>query len=362
MAKFSYSSITTYGTCPRKYKLRYVEKLRPTQTSSALLFGGAIDKGLNCLLETRDAEKAKKVFEASWTRQRLFTPNGDKELILKFCPYIDYSSSDFDLELLDETSRFKLATHEEPLKNITAAQIAKIKDDKGYEALDGFQRKLYNYACWLTLKHKGLVMLDSYNTKIMPQIKKVLKVQHKNVLANDEGDELEQYLDAIVEWEDGSVVLLDNKTSARDYDNDSPIMSAQLISYYAGNKEEFDLTAVGFIVLKKHLNKNKKKVCVECFYDGTGERYKTCPSIREGKRCDGMWMEAISPECAIQTIIKPVPEVAEEFVMTTFADMANGIKSNDFRANLSSCKQGGFACEYMRHCWYGEKKNLLNKV
>jgi hypothetical protein len=50
MSKISYSAYKKYTTCPKMYEYHYNQKLRPTGTSSSLLFGSAMDEALNALL------------------------------------------------------------------------------------------------------------------------------------------------------------------------------------------------------------------------------------------------------------------------------------------------------------------------
>ena len=87
--RMSHSARETYLTCPRKYFLHYFLKLRPIRPRSPLVFGSAIDEGLNCLLETRDIERASMAFGEKWFSYR------DKD--------VAYSKSDHDEFLLDNT-------------------------------------------------------------------------------------------------------------------------------------------------------------------------------------------------------------------------------------------------------------------
>ena len=63
--KISHSAWSKYLVCPKLYDLHYNQKLRPKGTTSALLFGSAIDAALNVmLLKTGDPyEEFKKHFE-----------------------------------------------------------------------------------------------------------------------------------------------------------------------------------------------------------------------------------------------------------------------------------------------------------
>ena len=66
--KISHSQVSKYLACPRMYKYHYRDKLRPDTTSSALLFGDAMDKALNSfLLEKKTVDEAYEEFLQHWT-------------------------------------------------------------------------------------------------------------------------------------------------------------------------------------------------------------------------------------------------------------------------------------------------------
>lgn len=354
--RLSFSAITTYSQCGKKYDFRYNHKLRSTSFHAALAFGSSIDSALNTLLKTKDLTLALQEFDKSWAFQfvnRKYTSLAkDVNLV--------YAETDFDLELLQQEDIDKLNF---PLDLINP-KIKTILEDKaknGWNNLSLDDREFYNYANWLCMSRKGHIMLHSYNKKVLPRIRTVLAVQKENYLENAEGDKVVQYLDLIVEWEDGRNVLMDNKTSKRDYKPDSAGKSPQLISYYHSSKEEYALKAVGFIVLKKEILKNKIKICATCGHDGSGGRHKTCdaPGV-DTKRCNGDWLVKINPECYIDIIINNVSEIAEELVLDTFADANEGIKKENWYRNLSACDNGAFSCEYLGLCWRKDSSELID--
>lgn len=72
----SYTQITTYLQCPRKYYLAYRQKVPPAFRSSALLFGSVIHQALALLFTSRqegaslEIETVQEVFCALWERQQ----------------------------------------------------------------------------------------------------------------------------------------------------------------------------------------------------------------------------------------------------------------------------------------------------
>lgn len=364
--KLSFSAITTYNTCGRKYQLHYKSRLRSKYFHAALAFGSAIDESLNELLLTRDLKKATLAFDKKWHHQYI----NDVLTNLAQTDTVVYSDSDLDEELLSESDIEILNKYTQDTNNGTlfySEWLGIVKDRKkqfGWANLSDSEKQFFNYLNWMSLRQKGHTMLSSYNEKVMPKIKNVLAVQHKTSLVNEEGDEVVQILDLVAEWDDGSKILFDNKTSAREYDEDSASMSPQLISYYHKAKIDFGVTAVGFIVLRKQIMKNKVKVCSVCKYDGSGSRAKTCDSTstnEKGKevRCNGEWDVKINPEALIQIIVNQVSETAEDLVLSTFDEANIGIRNQNYSKNLSACKSGPIVCQFFKKCWANSEEDLI---
>lgn len=354
--KLSYSQVNTYTTCGQKYNLHYNKRLRSNLFHSALAFGSAIDNGLNELLLNLQPDKAKDVFDKSWSFQYV------NDVYTNLCdsPDLIYAESDFDKDLLMKEDWDKLFLDSSPIEPLV--ELEKIQDRKssvGFNGLTLQEKRFYNYSNWLCMRRKGHIMIDSYDKKIMPRIRKTIEVQYKTSLESDEGDSVVQVLDAILEWEDGRNILFDNKTSAREYAPDSPSTSQQLISYYYQSKEKFNLSAVGFFVLRKQILKNKTKKCSKCSFDGSGGRHKTCSNEINKVRCNGEWIETISPECLIEIHINEVPEAAQELVLSTFSEAAHGIKQGLYYKNLNACQMGSITCPFKEYCWTGKKDSLV---
>lgn len=358
--KLSFSQIRSYSTCGRQFELHYRHRYRNIYSSAALCFGSAIDEGLNTLLHTRDLEKSIEKFNEVWYEQEI----NRKKTIIPTHPRIVYSNTDFDADLLSEDDITAIQCffedndiHKHVLEYFT--ELKEKKDMFGFKNMSEMERKVYNLVCWHSLRQKGLLMLRDYNLEVMPHIKEVKAVQHKTTMKNDDGDEVVQVLDLIAVWEDGSVILFDNKTSSRLYSEDEATTSQQLISYYYNNKEQFDLTAVGFIVLNKHIQKNKVKTCTKCNKVSDNNRVKTCAIEIDGVRCGGAFEEKMNPKTKIQIIVSPVSDNALDLVLTTFDEANSGIRNENFYRNLLACKQNNIVCDYYEYCWKGDASNLI---
>lgn len=366
--RLSFSAIAKYTECGHKYFLHYRKRYRGKYFHSALAYGSAVDEGLNELLKTKDLDKSLQVFDKKWCFQYI----NNVLTSLSKATNVVYAETDTDVELLFSEDVQKLDNEYGNLWEQLYDNVCEQKKSVGWDNLPKESKELYNYVAWLSMRRKGHVMIRSYNEQIIPRISKVLAVQHSTSLVNSDGDEIVQYLDLVVEWEDGSIILFDNKTSAKDYDQDAALTSPQLISYYVKSKVEFGTNAVGFLVMKKQILKNKKKICKKCNHNGSDSRAKTCDQeytgkvIKRGKevdgmiRCDGEWDVSIDPKCYIQVIISPVNEFAEQTVMSTFSDANDGIKKEVFHRNLKACGSGGsYKCEFFKLCWEGKEDDLI---
>lgn len=366
MNKISSSSIRMYSECGKKYFLHYNQKLRAKTISGALLFGSAIDQGLNfLLLNQNDLPGAIAVFEKAWNFQTINTVYTQ----LSTATNVVYADKDFDAELLLPEDREKFTReNSDVLQSVEDCIkfIKEIKEQNGFENLTNHQKILYSLGHWLCLRRKGLIMLKSYQTEVLPKIEKVLTVQKNFEITNAEGDLLIGFVDLIVTLKNGENYLLDNKTSSRPYKMDSPKRSQQLVLYYHALKEEYNLKGVGFIVLYKAIKKNKVKICKECGHDGSETRHKTCNHTIEdenGKefRCNGEFSETLHPECSIDFILNTVPESEENLVLETFDRANEGINKGIFAPNLSACGDydSDYRCAFFNKCHNNTEKDLV---
>lgn len=219
--RLSHSAKELYSQCPMKYKLHYIEGKRSIRTSSALVFGSALDEALNELLLSKNISAAEYVFTEKW--------NECKDTYV-----IDFFKSDADTELL------------------TLQQAELIDQEQDAE-------KKWHKLCWYSLFQKGRSMLQSYNETIMPRIKNVLKVQEPiSLIGQDEsGSDSEDHISGIIDFigeielDSGDIVtaIIDNKTTSQPYPKNSVDTKEQTALYAVANPE---IEYVGFAtVIKK---------------------------------------------------------------------------------------------------------------
>lgn len=276
MISLSYSAATKYLTSARSYFLHYLLRLRPVEASSALLFGAAIDTGLNTLLETRDLALAKTKFLDAWTVGEI---NGTIHK-LSNCNCIKYSKADYDDSFLEKSD---------------------------YALLED------SHEAWVSLRRKGLLILDAYNVQVMPKIKEVLAVQKQIELPNELGDKLIGVVDLICVWEDGRRLLCDNKTSSVKYKDASADESEQLATYWEACRDEYKLDGVLYIVIPKSVRKKKEPKIEISFVSGN-----------------------ISDELIDQTFEK-------------YDKALNGIKLGEFHCS-GECAKAPWGCVYQKYC------------
>lgn len=363
--KLSHSSVNTYLTCGRKYQLHYIEKLRPEEKSGALLFGDAMDNALNTMILKNGNALAK--FNEKWLMNRMVSDGIES---IPDNKNVRYADSDFDEELLLDED-YKLIQEKSEVLDISEGVsgkdiveiVMKSKKDVGYPGMELQELQLFNYINWLSLKRKAAIMLSSYEKIVIPKIKKVYEVQKKITIQSADGDEITGFVDLIIDIElsDGKIVkaIMDNKTSTMDYAKDSVMKSQQLGLYCLAE----NITHGGFIVIKKQITKNRKKICTKCGSDGIKENKKlttakTCDNTVDGSRCHGLWDEKIDPSAWIDILVDEVKQHQKDTIINTFDQVNKAIKAELFPSNFGSCGDFG-GCPYLDKCFKNSDKGLI---
>ena len=206
-------------------------------------------------------------------------------------------------------------------------------------------KKEYSWAC---MRVKGRMLLEAYYDEIYPLIEEVYDVQKD--LHDRPG-----VLDAVVKLRGYGRVLLDHKTSARPYQPEAIVSSTQL-SLYARDQR---IKKIGFAVLVKQIQKNTKRVCTVCSFDGSWVRHKTCPQVTNGTRCSGAWNESYSPKANVQLMVEDFNPDIGELVHASMSEVEKGIEAGIYPRNLGACgKMYGKPCPYIDYCWKNDKTGL----
>lgn len=372
--KLSHSAASRYQTCPKSYQYHYMDKLRPKISSAALLFGTAVDQAIQILLKKDPTQSPESVFQYFWNFAEI---NGEKTY-LPTCTDIAYSNSDGDKDLISQEHLEKLLMNYGPQWEQKLSNAIKRKEVVGFKYLSRDEKTLFNFYNWACLHTKGLLMLNAVREKILPRIKEVLSVQETVELNNalieptdtvdqikkklEEADKIIGFVDLVCKFDDiEKPVIFDFKTSSIDYETDAVLTNPQLTLYVRSLSDKYDYTRnAGFFVLHKRVIKNKKKVCANCNYDGSGQRHKTCNNEIEGKRCNGEWKETIDPEIKVQIITGEIPTQTEDVILENFDYINEAIKNGVFSRNLQSCVMPYGKCAYYNKCYKGDDSDLVS--
>lgn len=346
--RLSHSSVKLYSECGKKYELHYQKRLREATKSGALLFGTAIDKATESVLKNPEVNEYE-VFDKSFTEQDI---NGHM-VHLPDSLLCVYAASDFDPDLLNsEDLKFLSAKIiEMGLLEINPVDLYErcksAKAQKAYRTFSIKEHKYYNLCNWMSLRRKGHLMLVANREKVLPLITKVIGTQVEINLANDEGDSVIGYADVVCKWKGYTEdLVMDYKTSARAYEENAVLVSAQLALY----GKALGIKRAGFIVFKKQVLKNRTKICSACSHTGTGSRASTCDNEVNGKRCKGAWIEKITPEIDVQIIIDRIPERTTEIISENIEMVNRGVRAGIFTRNLDNCVKPYGRCAYYNLC------------
>lgn len=336
--RLSHSAINKFLFCGEAFRLHYREGYRPTTTSSALLFGKALDKSFEYILtgknDVTDVNIANEYeyFDYYWRNQYI----NDVPVDVYTNPnnVIAYSSNDLDYDLL------------------TKQEIA---------MSEGISDRL----SWFSMRHKGHLMIDTFKNEFLPKVKSIRSTQEFIELENEQGDKSIGYCDAVLELEGyDKPIIVDFKTAARPYAEDSVEHSIQLSQYLHCLSDKYDNTRLAsYVVFLKKIVKNKTKVCAKCGFDGSGARFKTCNNNIGEDRCNGEWVEKINPKAEMQLLVNEISETVEHFVIDNIETVNNVIKTGLFTKNVNSCKDAGFGrpCDFFELCWKKDASKLCKK-
>lgn len=343
--RLSHSQINRFLNCEQSWVHHYRNGWRPIEIGSALVFGSAIGKAIEHILRdvpTQLVPNEYEAFDINWTYQEI---NG-KKINLKDSNDVSYSKNDIDYDLL------------------TSDEIVECSGNS-------------QLACWYSLRHKGHLMIDTFKKDILPLITKIYSLEEKIELTNEEGDSSIGYSDLVCDMKGwNKPIILDFKTAAREYVEDSVRNSVQLSQYIHVLGEKYNTRLAGYCVFLKNIEKEKKKVCNECGHNSNSS-HKTCNNeiyesidgsviiLNETKvhkvRCNGEWTTTLNKRAAFQIIVDTIPEETEDFVVENIENICNSIKSGVFTKNVNSCFDNGWgrACEFQKLCWTGSNEGLV---
>lgn len=315
----SYSANEKYQMSARSWYLHYQLRLREKVMGSALFFGSAMDDALNTLIEnkfsTGGQRDPKDVFIESWSKANIH----GKSVSLKKTDLVRYSKADLDLDIIDNEEDQKLLKTAKPE--------------------------------WVSLRRKGLMMLEAYEKQVLPHLIDLHTVQQYITIPNEDGDAIIGYVDLIAKFKvneeivaefeklalsennaiakeaklelenlkhlsqyNDKLIIFDNKTSSIKYKEDSVLTSRQLATYSeAPDVPEHDYE--GYIVIPKKIRKKKE------------------------------------PLIPIKIIIDKVDHELVDSMFEEYGETIQGIKLGNFPC--SGCEKSIWGCPYKKYCESG---------
>lgn len=305
--KLSHSAITTYNECGFKYKLSYVDRMRPRQQKSSLLFGSAVDAAIEHALKDfplSSSREIKQIFLDKFTNVEI---NGEKV----FAP--------------------------------TSELIKYSKKDES----------------WESLKQRGLLLVDTFFKEIWPNIEKVYSVQEAISLENNAGDKVVGFSDAILKWKGyKQPIIFDFKTAGMPYKPNAVKESEQLSLYKHALNEKYRTNTAGYIVFNKILNMNTVKTCSVCKNVATSS-HKTCNKEIGSTRCNGAWIVTTNPSIDVQVLIDDIDEKFEDGVLTRFDAVAQEMQAPSFDKNFKNCYGKYGKCDFYDLCHNNKSEDFV---
>lgn len=336
----SHSGNQKYITCGQMYKLYYIDKLRPNENNSTLLFGSAIDKAAEEYLKTRDKQSCIKTFRTEWDKVN--------DILIQ----IDFNKNDLDIELIPQSH------HESIIKDSVFTELSDL-------VKDGSDKERVALAYWWSLFFKAKYMITGFMDWVDENVEEVLGTQVQIELEDEEGNKVPGLADFVIKvYGYDKPILVDLKTSARYYDRNSVKESEQLGLYFFYLKQaKFpDMERAAYLVLNKQIKKNRTKTCLKCGHVTTG-REATCAQGGKGKsRCNGDFSVDIFPEAVVQYIHDEIPEGFIQDTINKFNISVEGIKAGRFEPCWTACDNYfGRKCPYYEFCRSGSMEGLVKK-
>lgn len=354
-----------YLQCPRKYKYRYIHKMRAKDKGSALYFGTAFDLSSDILFNERDLAKAKTRFSELWM-------NHENNLSCKF------SKTDLDVKLFNPSDLAKLEAsvdslnqsqakkdydkHQDVVKLVNA--IKKMKDQSFMRDLTLEEERYLHYAHILCMNQKGHLMLEAFHRDILPHITEVISTQMKVDIKNPAGDTIIGYIDLLCKMAgyklpcgrvltDQDLVVADVKTAGQAYWDklDNLDDSDQLHTYVCSPQVQSlsPTNIIAYMAVAKNISKDETLTCKSCGHVKASS-HKTCNNEIDGKRCGGDWEGHVKYFSNTKIVIGECNLAEARKVYEDYDMVVRGIKAEVFPRCKDSCNAYGSVCEFKGIC------------
>ncbi len=365
----SHSKNSMYISCPQAWDMSYNQKWEGINEGASLYFGSAIDTAVMEMLQGKPDWLI--TFYDRWNKAYSF----GKATKVFDNPDIMYAHKDFDIDVLEDKDIPVIEQWAQQL-NLLATGVTLNRNDVAslhgtiskkkknpYLTVTPDEMIMFNRLSWLSMKRKGKILLESFNTQFMPKVKKVLSTQQRASINDpNTGDSIIGYVDMILEIEGYSKpVIFDLKTAGQPYKQEDIDLTQQLTLYAAMKGQEFNTDLVGYVVLCKNIPKKYVSTCKNCGNVKTG-KHKTCEALVAGKRCGGEWNEVVTCAPEVQVLVqKKTPQQINELLLD-IGNIILAMKNNIVYKNVSKCTNWyGSLCPFYGACHKNDYSGLRKK-
>jgi hypothetical protein len=363
--RVSNSQRSLFLQCGKKYKYRYIHKLRPKEKGNALFFGSAFDAASDILINEKDLPKAKERFSELWMahEQNLYCKFSKTDLELRLYEPSDIAKLEAAAGNLNVSNALKAYnTHGNVIDLIK--DIKKMKDQSFTRDLTLEEERFLHYATVLSMLRKGYLMLESFQRNISPHITGVIGTQVQINAENGLGDSIIGYIDLLCNMSGyklpngriltaDDLVVADVKTAGVTYWaklddlNNSDQLDSYLIAPAVQSIQATNLIA--YFAVAKQVSKDEQSFCKSCANEKKSS-HKTCNAEIDGKRCNGEWKEQVTYFCEAKMVVgeRNVQDASQMY--DDYNMVVAGIKAEVFVRNRESCHAYGGVCEYSNIC------------
>ena len=351
--RLSHSAIEMYKLCPKRYKMHYIDKYRSKEISSALFFGGYIGEVVQMMALDKKEEltyeeavlSGKDPFEYFDELMGKVSINR-VEHDLPSCELIKYYKSDYDSDLLEDEDIVAIDGIADELgMKVDGIRITFDQFYPSYKAgqLDLYEKKYMNFIFWLSLRRKGIKMIEAYRDEVVPRIVKIHSIEQKINLECDQ-DSLIGYIDMVCDYrinsemaekldknEDDVVkILLDHKTASVKFT--AGLRAGTLSKIERGDAPQLylydyaeEVGTVGYIVMVKKIKKPKR-----------------------GPKKDMVF-------CDVQMMAGKPTEEQYTNVLNTAGNVLEGITTEAYEPDTTGCMAFMSRCCYYEQCQEGRE-------
>jgi len=356
--RLSHTQRECYTLCGKKYYYRYVKKLRPKAKGSALYFGTAFDNATERLLTGVSLAEVEQKFLDEWMAHE-----GNYNVKFSKTDYTSKVLSESDVNKLESVMGSMPSSKEKTEAKGVIDYIAKlVKTDNNQYVRDlkPVEEEFLHLATLLSMYRKGVLMLRSFNDKLLPLVTEVIATQYPIDIKHPEGHNIIGYIDLVCVMEGfrlpngyvltkDDVVIIDIKSAGpmswKKYDDtqDQP----QLDTYLAALTLEGKYTPkhVGYFVTSKTVANDAIKACTKCGHI-KDSMHRTCNKALPEGRCGGDWDEINNFYSESKAVVAERNTQEALIIMNDFDDTLVGIQAGVFPRNRSSCEAFGGICEY----------------